>query len=143
MVYDIKTIMPIAAQEGVAGSQVDGWQVKEVANSTFYVTDENGTLIDTWTDTGENFTDIDELKDFIDTDIIGYPDPADPDPPGWEGTGLLTRFNFRLILFFIGLILFMGTPVYGFAVKPDGATWIVILFCMLCGVSLLWALQSM
>ena len=94
----------------------------------------------TWN--GDNFTDVDDLKDFIDTDIIGYPDPEDPDPPGWEESPI-TAHRFKLILFAIGMILFVGTPVYGFAVKPEAATWIAIMFTMFCGVALLWSLQLM
>ncbi len=141
MVYDIKTIMPLAAQESVAGSQVDGWQVKEVAPSTFLATDENGTVIQTWN--GENFTDIDDLKDFIDTDIIGYPDPENPDPPGWDPTSWLTASRFKLILFIIGMVLLIGSPVYGFAERPEISTWIVLMMNMIVGVALLWSLQTM
>jgi len=139
-VHDIAAIMPFSCWEGVAGSQVDGWQCKFVATSIFLLTDANGTVIPTWN--GDNFTDIDDLKDFVDTDIIGYPDPEDPDPPGWEDS-LITAHSFKLILFAIGMILFVGTPVYGFAVKPEAATWIAIMFSMFCGVALLWSLQLM
>ena len=115
----------------------------DVKTGVLIVTDENGTVIPTWN--GENFTDIDDLKDFMDEDIIGYPDPENPSPPGWDvpGEGLITRFNFKLLLFVIGMILFIGTPVWGFASRPDAATWIAIMMSMLCGVALLWSLQIM
>lgn len=139
-IYDIKAISPFACWEGVPGSQIDGWQKKEIAPSTFLLTGENGTIIQTWN--GENFTDIDDLKDFVDTDVIGYPDPQDPDPPGWEDSPI-TAHRFKLILFVIGMALFIGTPVWGFATRPDAAAWIAIMMSMLCGVALLWSLQLM
>jgi len=43
----------------------------------------------------------------------------------------------------IGMILFIGTPVWGFATRPDAAAWIAIMMSMLCGVALLWSLQLM
>ena len=141
-VHDIKAIMPFAAQENVYGSQVDGWQKKYIEPSTLLVTDANGTVITTWN--GENFTDVDDLKDFIDEEVIGYPNPEDPNPPGWDDDpGLLTIHNFKLIIFMIGMVLLAGTPVYGFASRPEAATWVLILFSMLCGVALLWSLQTM
>lgn len=117
---------------------------EEIAISyEYFLVDENGTVVETWN--GDNFTDADDLKDFVDDEVIGYPDPEDPSPPGWDvpGEGLLTRFNFKLIIFMIGMILFAGAPVYGLADRPEAATWIIIFFLMFIGVSLLWSLQTM
>jgi len=105
----------------------------------YIVTDPNGTIVETWN--GENCTTLDCIKDEIDDDI-GYPDPEDPDPPGWEDE-VLTAHRFKLILFMIGMIMFVGSPVYGFAARPEAATWITIMMCMLVGVALLWSLQTM
>lgn len=140
-IHDIKAISPFACWEGIAGSQIDGWQKKEVDPSTFLLTDENGTVIPTWN--GDNFTDIDDLKDFIDEDVIGYPDPEDPNPPGWDEESWLSAHRFKLILFIVGMVLFLGSPVYGFAERPEAATWIVIMMNMIVGVALLWSLQTM
>ena len=108
-------------------------------NSDWYIVDYNGTIVDFIDDFDGNLTDI---EDYIDIEIIGYPDPEDPNPPGWEDSPI-TAHRFKLILFAIGMILFIGTPVYGFAVKPEAATWIAIMFTSFCGVALLWSLQLM
>lgn len=108
-------------------------------NSTWYIVDFNETVVDIIVDFDGNLTDV---EDYIDLEVIGYPDPEDPDPPGWEESPISIH-RFKLILFIMGMILFIGTPVYGFAAKPEAATWIVILFCMLSGVALLWSLQTM
>ena len=100
----------------------------------------NGTLIGETTTSGEG--NVSDIEDWIDVDIIGYPDPQDPDPPGWEDSPL-TAHRFKLILFVIGMALFVGTPVWGFATRPDAAAWIAIMMSMLCGVALLWSLQLM
>lgn len=127
---------------GNALIQITPWQVAGYANTTYYIADMNGTLIDTFTITDDT-NGTQEAEDFVDEDVIGYPDPEDPNPPGWEDTGYITVHRFKLIFFMIGMILFLGTPMFGFYARPDAATWIIIFFCMFCGVSLLWALQTM
>jgi len=109
-------------------------------NSTIYITDQNGTIVEIKRDFDGTVTDI---EDNIDEDVIGYPNPEDPNPPGWEDTGYLTAHRFKFILFGIGMILCLGTLMFGFYARPEAATWIIIFFCMFCGVSLLWALQTM
>jgi len=108
-------------------------------DSDWYIVDENGTVVDIIVNFDGNVTDI---EDYIDEDVIGYPDPEDPNPPGWEDSPI-TAHRFKLILFVIGMILFIGTPVWGFATRPDAAAWIAIMMSMLCGVALLWSLQLM
>ena len=111
-----------------------------VANdSTWYIVDYNGTIVDIIEDFDGDLTDI---EDIIDTDIIGYPDPEDPDPPGWEDTGF-TSLQMKLVFLVMGLVLFLGAPLYGFAERPEAATWILIMFSMICGVALLLSLQTM
>ena len=110
-------------------------------NSTVYIIDQNGTIVDIIYDFDGNVTA--DVEDYIDEDVIGYPSPEDPSPPGWEDTGFVTIHRVKLIFFAIGMILFPGTLMFGFYTKPDAATWIIIFFCMFCGVSLLWALQTM
>ncbi|MBA7663180.1 hypothetical protein ES703_71219 [subsurface metagenome] len=112
--------------------------VYETENDTFAVTNENGTIV--WTGDGDlNVTDV---EDIIDEDIIGYGDPEDPNPPGWDDP-FLTVHRFKLILFIIGMTLFVGSPVYGFTARPEAATWIMLMMNMLIGVALLWSLQTM
>ena len=108
-------------------------------NSTWYIVDDNGTIVDIIVDFDGNQTDV---EDYIDEDVIGYPDPEDPNPPGWEDSPI-TAHRFKLIMFVVGMILFIGTPVWGFATRPDVATWVTIMMSMLCGVALLWSLQLM
>lgn len=109
-------------------------------NSTIYIIDENGTIVDIIEDFDGNVTA--DVEDYIDEEVIGYPDPEDPEPPGWEDSPI-TAHRFKLILFVIGMILFIGTPVWGFATRPDAAAWIAVMMSMLCGVALLWSLQLM
>lgn len=109
-------------------------------NDTFIAVDENGTIVQTWN--GENCTSIDCIKDDID-DEIGYGDPEDPAPPGWEDPVFWSIHRFKLVLFLIGMILFVGSPIYGFAQRPEAATWIMLMMNMLIGVALLWSLQTM
>lgn len=145
-VQDINAIMPFACAESVAGSQVDGWMTKDpgVVLSEFYLVDENGTVIDTWTQGGENFTDIDDLKDFVDdyVDPEGG-DPLDPDPgTGWEEEGPFTRFRMRLYILIIGLGC-VFTPLWAMAYKKFdavGYAWCFII--MVLGVGLLWGLTG-
>ncbi|MBA7491308.1 hypothetical protein ES702_01853 [subsurface metagenome] len=111
----------------------------DIKTGALVVTDENGTIV--WTE--ENGYDISDVEDIIDEDIIGYPDPEDPDPPGWDEESWLSASRFKLILFIIGMALFLGSPVYGFAERPEAATWIILMMNMIVGVALLWSLQTM
>lgn len=119
------------------------WSKYPILNYTniqdYFVTDPNGTIV--WTGNGDlNVTDV---EDIIDDDIIGYPDPEDPDPSGWEDPVYWSIHRFKLLLFLIGMILLIGSPVYGFAERPEAATWIMLMMNMLIGVALLWSLQTM
>ena len=106
----------------------------------WFAVDPNGTVIPTWN--GENCTTIECLKEEIDKDK-GYPDPEDPNPPGWDEESWLSASRFKLILFIVGMVLFVGSPVYGFAERPEAATWILLMMNMIVGVALLWSLQTM
>jgi len=108
---------------------------------TFFVVDPetNETLV-------TDLPDINATQDWIDIYQAGKGEnPEDPNPGGGWGDdpGLVSRFNVKLIFFVIGMILFVGTPVWGFATRPDAAAWIAIMMSMLCGVALLWSLQLM
>ena len=59
--HDIYAFMPLAAMEGVAGSQVDGWMKQEGPDPGIYVaTAPNGTVI-----TPDPFEDLDDAEDFV------------------------------------------------------------------------------
>ena len=107
-------------------------------NGTFFAVDPetNETVVD-------DMPDLDSIIDWIETN---YPDPEEPNPGDeWQDPdeGILTRLNFKLFVFVIGMVLFLGAPVYGFAERPEAATWILILFASIVGVALLWSLQTM
>jgi len=107
-------------------------------NGTFFAVDPetNETVVD-------DMPDLDSIVDWIETN---YPDPEEPNPGDeWQDPdeGILTRLNFKLVVFIIGMVLFLGAPVYGFAERPEAATWILILFASIAGVALLWSLQTM
>jgi len=109
----------------------------------YIVTDENGTVIPTWN--GDNFTDIDDLKDYID-DVIdpGGGDPLDPTPgtQGFPDEGPFTRFNMRLYFLFIGLGCIFA-PLWAMAYKKFdtvGYTWCFLI--MVLGVGLLWSITG-
>ena len=148
--YDLTSKTFVAAQERVtypitsfSGASIIPNGLGGIAYTDYFIADMNGTLIDTYTTTEDNETlAIEDVEDFIDTDVIGYPDPEDPNPPGWEDT-VFTAPQFKLGLLLAGLILFLGPAIYGFAERPEAATWILILFATMCGVALLWSLQTM
>jgi len=110
----------------------------------YFITDENGTVIDTWTLGDDNFTDIDDLKDFVD-DIINPQggDPLDPAPgSGWEETGPFTRFKMRLYFLIIGLGCIFG-PIWAMAYKKMdsvGYAWCALI--MILGTGLLWSITG-
>jgi len=113
----------------------------------YYLVDENNTVIDTWTlaPDGENFTDIDDLKDFADdyVDPEGG-DPLDPDPgtQGWDTEGPWTRFKTRLYFLFIGLGC-VFVPLWAMAYKKFdsvGYTWCFLIIVL--GVGLLWSITG-
>jgi len=112
-------------------------------DDSYIATDENGTVIETWN--GDNFTDIDDLKDWIDDyfDPLGG-DPLDPDPgtQGWDTEGPFTRFKTRLYILVIGLgCVFI--PLWAMAYKKFdsvGYTWCFLV--MVLGVGLLWSITG-
>jgi len=111
----------------------------------YYLTDENGTVIDTWTQEGENFTDIDDLKDFVDDEIDPEGgDPLDPTPgtQGWTEEGPFTRFKMRLYFLIIGLGCIFG-PLWAMAYKKMdsvGYAWCALI--MILGTGLLWSITG-
>ena len=125
-----------------AYTQIIPWNEAGYANTTYYIADMNGTLIDTFTLTDDT-NGTQEAEDFVDEDVIGYPDPENPNPSGWAVSGWLTRFNFKFLIFLIGMVFMVGTPIYGFYARPEGQVWVLIAFSMFIGVALLWSLQTM
>lgn len=143
-----RAIMPMSGQgHGLSGSVDSGWMVQALSftETEYYLVDENGTVIDTWTQNGENFTDIDDLKDFVDDylDPLGG-DPLDPDPgtQGWTTEGPFTRFKMRLYILFIGLgCVFI--PLWAMAYKKfDAVGYAGCLIIIVTGVGLLWSITG-
>ncbi|MHC4573391.1 MAG: hypothetical protein ACYS76_04555 [Planctomycetota bacterium] len=75
-------------------------------NVTYIITDENGTGIG-------NTTTYPEAIDFID-DMLGGPDPEEPDPAGesYPQTGPFTRFRTRFYILFLGVAMFLGPVMF-------------------------------
>jgi len=144
-VQDINTLMPLQAIENIDGSRLSGWMRKAppVETTEFWLVDPNGTVIPTWN--GENFTDIDDLKDWTDDYLDpGGGDPLDPDPgtQGWETEGPFTRFKMRLYILFIGLAC-VFTPLWAMAYRKfDSVGYAGIAIIMLMGVGLLWSITG-
>ena len=100
-----------------------------ILNVTWIAVDENGTTI------YECETEECLIKLITGDD----PDPDDPEPGEWSSIGGLDRFRIKMIMFVVGLIMLMGAPLFGFAMKPSASTWIGIFFSMICGWALLIA----
>ena len=110
---------------------------------TFYVVDENNTVIETWN--GENCTSLDCIEDWVDDNTgTGTGDPLDPTPgtQGWTTEGPFTRFKMRLYILFIGLgCLF--TPLWAMAYKKlDAPGYAGCFIVMVMGVGLLWSITG-
>lgn len=104
-------------------------------NGTFFVVDPttNETLV-------TDLPDLNATRDWIETN---YPDPTDPEPgEGWEESPI-TRFQIKLAILVVGMVLFVGAPIYGLMERPEAATWVLIFMASICGVALLWSLQTM
>lgn len=104
-------------------------------NSTWIVTDENGTILN-------ECPTYDCAIIFID-DLLG-PDPVDPDPPsqGWDVFGPFSRFKTRFYILLIGLFLVFG-PLFSFALnRPSGYEFTIGAFLMLVGFALMIAAGS-
>ena len=71
------------------------------------------------------------------------PDPDDPEPGSWSSIGGLDRFRTKMIFVIVGLVMLMGSLLFGLAMKPSASTWIGIIFSMLIGWALLVATQIM
>jgi len=100
---------------------------------TFFIADANGTII-----MGNgfilNFTDIQDVYDWIDTED---PRPTDPDPPGWPTEGYFIRFRMRLYFLIIGFGCLFG-PILFFAWKrPSGYYILCGAILMLMGIGML------
>lgn len=108
----------------------------------FIVRDPNGTLVNsTCIDLAVT---IEDVKACIDT-IVGQT-PDDPNPPGenWpdDGFGVLTRFNFRFVLFGVGWFLII-VPLMIMAVKSwPLKIYLIFLLCMALGFALQWTIGS-
>ena len=122
--------------------QITPWNVEGYVNTTYYIADMNGTLIDEFTIVDDT-NGTQEAEDFVDETVYGYPDPEDPNPPGWDEESWLTASRFKLIIFIVGMVLLLGSPTYGFAERPEASTWIILMMNMIVGVALLWSLQTM
>lgn len=124
-----------------SGSAFRDWEsglrhsIQDVPES-WTLTDENGTTVIS------GLLDHEDAIIYID-DILG-PDPEDPDPEGqeWEETGAFTRFRTRFYILILGFGMFFG-PLFVFAAKrPTGYEFVIGLFIMFVGISLMIAAGS-
>jgi len=102
--------------------------------SVTFITYPNGTLINGPIDEDE------DPEDIID-EILGGAEPEDPESD-YYGTAL-TKNRWKMFIFVIGMVMFLGTPTIGIMSKAGIGRWYMILFVSLCGLALLWSLRYM
>lgn len=104
------------------------------ANYSWTVLDPNGTDV-----TCGLVTSYEEALECVERDLGG--DPEDPDPPGqgWDTTGPFTRFNTRLYVILIGLVLIWGPVMYLGYKKGSGYEFVIGAFVVLVGFAFLIA----
>lgn len=102
-------------------------------NSTWIVTDENGTII------VQGLDDYEDAIDWIE-ELLG-PDPQDPDPPleDWPQTGPFQRFRARLYILIIGIGMVFGPLFFWSMSRPSGYEFTIGSFIMLIGFALMYA----
>lgn len=118
----------------------DWGELEEETEDEFFITDENGTVIST----NGNFTNQDDLEDWIDDNLLNGGDPLDPDPgtQGWDTEGPWTRFKTRLYFLFIGLAC-VFTPLWAMAYRKfDSVGYAWCFLIMVLGVGLLWSITG-
>jgi len=104
------------------------WPVIDYIDDQYFITDENGTIVQ---------DDLDSLDDAIDWIDTYDPDPLDPDPPGWPTEGPFIRFKMRLYFLAIGFGCLFG-PILFFAWRrPSGYYILCGAILMLMGIGML------
>lgn len=78
-------------------------------------------------------------EDVID-DLLGGAQPEDPQEDVYTVIG---KFQWKLLVLAVGMIMLLGSPVAGVYYGGDTATWIKILFIMFFGIGILWQIKSM
>ena len=74
-------------------------------------------------------------------EIIGYPDPTDPEPPGWPSTDTFSRYQFKQWYTLAGFLMIIIPILVGGYYKPGISTWVAILFVALFGYALIHSAQ--
>lgn len=83
--------------------------------------------------------DIEEIEDIID-DLLGGAQPEDPQEEEYPVIG---KFQWKLLVLAVGMLMLLGSPIAGVYYGADTATWIKILFIMFFGIGILWQIKSM
>jgi hypothetical protein len=104
-----------------------------------FITDPNGTLIGGGDPSDCEYDEWECIKEEIDDDAGG----AQPEDPLPEQYGVLDRFQWKLLVLAVGMIMVLGSPIAGVHFGADPATWIKILFVMFFGIGILWQLKFM
>ncbi len=130
---------PVAKKTKVTNERLQWNYIEEVTDAvildTFiFLVYPNGTLVDTGPlDEGE------DPEDTID-DLLGGAQPEDPQEEEYKVIG---KFQWKLLVLAVGLIMLLGSPIAGVYYGGDTATWIRILFIMFFGIGILWQIKSM
>jgi hypothetical protein len=94
----------------------------------------NGTLV-----TPDPLDPDENPEDVID-DLLGGPQPEDPETEVYDP---LDKFQWKLMVFIVGMLMLCGSPLVGIGMRVEMATWVKIAYVMLFGIGILWALKFM
>lgn len=94
----------------------------------------NGTLVDP-----DPLPDGVDPEDAID-DLLGGAQPEDPQEDEYP---IIGKFQWKLLVLVVGMLMLLGSPIAGVYYGGDTATWIKILFVMFFGIGILWQIKSM
>ncbi len=85
------------------------------------------------------FDTEDEATDAIEEEL-----GVDPEDPQTDEYGeALTKNRWKTFVFVIGMMMFLGTPLFAMMSRVSIGRWVLVLFISLCGLSILWSIIYM
>jgi len=101
--------------------------------NTTYVITLNGTVV---------FTDPDpeDIEDWLEANTT--PHPLDPTPPGYDETGIFTRFNMRLMILILGLFCIVAPSAAMAHERPSAYFAVMAIFVIIIGIGLLMSIPE-
>ncbi len=115
-----------------------------IPDSVVFISYPNGTLVEDTPltdETGEDLDieDIGDIENIID-EVLGGAQPEDPQEEEYPVIG---KFQWKLLVLVVGMIMLLGSPIAGVYYGGDTVTWIKILFIMFFGIGILWQIKFM